>query len=361
MLKNFWYACEFSSAITSKPKRVTMLSQDFVLYRDSKKQVVALKDLCAHRGAALSLGRVEKDCIRCPYHGWKYRADGVCIEIPANQLGVPIPQRARVDTYPVQEKYGLIWLFWGDLPEQERPPIPPFPQFEDSAFRLIYGEFKWNAHYTRVLDNLIDISHLPFVHSNSMGSGWVEEPQIEEVDVHLKEWSGSITITGKKPKQTKAFWKSIFKKQGSRPVKVTVTFYMPNITKLEFDFPIGHFKLIIFSVHMPIDANTTESKWLFLRNFLTVPWADRDARKRTLKIMLEDKPIIESQSPKVLPYDLAAELHVPSDALSIAYRKLRQKFLDMGWGIDTDISKSDNRNGHVLEHSQAQIMNEISI
>ncbi len=354
MLKNFWYACEFSAEITNKPKRITMLNQDFVRYRDSQGQAIALKDLCAHRGAALSLGKVEEDCIRCPYHGWKYQSNGTCIEIPANQSGVLIPKRARVDAYPVQEKYGLVWLFWGDLPEKERPPLPFLPEFGDPAFRCVYGDFTWNAHYTRVLDNLIDISHLPFIHPNSQGRGRVEEPQIEEYDVHLEEWSASATVTGKKPKKTRAFWKPILNKQGSRPWSVTVTFYMPNITRLKFDFPIGSFKLIIFSAHLPIDSNTTVSKWLFLRNFITVPWADRDARKRTLRIMLEDKPVVESQRPRVVPYDLAAELHVPADSLSIAYRQLRQKCLDMGWGIEPHINKSGCRNVYIREDSNTQ-------
>ena len=352
MLKNFWYACEFSSGITNKPKRITMLSQDFVLYRNSKGQVVALKDQCPHRGAALSLGRVEGDCIRCLYHGWKYQSDGTCIEIPSNQPGMLIPKRACVNTYRVQEKYGLVWLFWGDLPEKESPPLPPLPEFGDSTFRCVYGDFRWNAHYTRVLDNIIDISHLPFIHPNSQGSGRVEDPQIEEYEVHLQEWSASATVTGRKPKKTRAFWKSILNKQGSRPWRVTISFYMPNITKLKFDFPIGSFKLIIFSTHLPIDANTTVSKWLFLRNFITVPWADRDARKRTLRIMLEDRPVVESQRPRIVPYDLAAELHVTADSLPIAYRKLRQKCLDMGWGVDGKIANSDYRNGYVLESFQ---------
>ncbi len=70
ILKNFWYVAELSSAITSKPKRITMLGQEFVLYRNTSGRVVALNNLCAHRGGALVDGRVEGDCIRCPYHGW---------------------------------------------------------------------------------------------------------------------------------------------------------------------------------------------------------------------------------------------------------------------------------------------------
>lgn len=89
MLKNFWYACEFSTAVTNQPKQIRMLNQRFVLYRNSQGQVVALKDQCSHRGAALSLGWVEDGCIRCPYHGWKFQADGRCIDIPANAPETP--------------------------------------------------------------------------------------------------------------------------------------------------------------------------------------------------------------------------------------------------------------------------------
>ncbi|MHC5727700.1 MAG: Rieske 2Fe-2S domain-containing protein, partial [Nostoc sp.] len=83
MLKNFWYACEFSAAVTTKPKQVRILNQKFVFYRNGKGQLIALQDRCPHRGAALSLGWVKDDCIHCPYHAWKFQADGKCINIPA--------------------------------------------------------------------------------------------------------------------------------------------------------------------------------------------------------------------------------------------------------------------------------------
>ncbi|WP_414589802.1 Rieske 2Fe-2S domain-containing protein [Scytonema sp. PCC 10023] len=352
MLKNFWYACEFSSAVTSKPKRVSLLNQDFVLYRNSNKEVVALKDQCPHRGAALSNGWVEKDCIRCPYHGWKFQTDGTCIQIPANQPGVPIPKKARIDTYPVQEKYGFVWLFWGDLAEQKRPPLPSLTEFDAPGWRVVSGELQWNAHYTRVLENVIDFSHVAFIHANSFGSGIADQPQIENYDVCLEEWSASATVTANQSKKTKGFWKHFLNKQGSRPLSVTLSFYMPNISRLEFDFPIGHFKMILFSSHLPIDDKTTVSKWIVLRNFLTAPWADGDARKRALKTMLEDKPIVESQSPQVIPDDLTAELHVPSDALSIAYRKLHKQCLEMGWGMEHHVSQLHDSNNHISEHFQ---------
>ncbi|MGK7875158.1 MAG: Rieske 2Fe-2S domain-containing protein [Xenococcaceae cyanobacterium] len=332
-LKNFWYVSEHSSAITNKPKRITMLGQEFVLYRDTKGQVAALSNLCPHRGGALSDGWVEDDCICCPYHGWKYQSDGACIEIPSNQPGATIPKQARVDAYPVQEKYGWIWLFLGDLPSSERPPFPPLLEFGDSAWRAIYGEFKWNAPYTRVVENSIDISHPPFVHGNSFGSRF--DPRNEIYDLHLEDWSGSASLKIKPPSQ-RGIWKYILRHKDRPDIQTKVTFYMPNVTRLDVDF--GTFKFIIFSAHLPIDGNTTVTKWIQLRNFLTHPWFDGDARRRNLKTFLQDQRIVEALRPELLP----SELPVCSDALQIAYRKLHQKCLDMGWGIDSHRIQSDS-------------------
>ena len=123
MLKNFWYAVEFSSAITDKPKRLTVMGEMLVVYRKPDDNlVVALSDRCAHRGAALSDGWRDGACIRCPYHGWKFQPDGGCVEIPANAPGAPVPKKARVRSYPAEDRYGWVWLFMGDLPENSRPP-----------------------------------------------------------------------------------------------------------------------------------------------------------------------------------------------------------------------------------------------
>ena len=97
MFKNFWWPLEFASQVTAQPIRITALSQEFVLYRTPDGQPHTLSDLCIHRGGALSGGWMSGDCIVCPYHGWEYKADGVCVKIPANQPGVAVPRKARVE------------------------------------------------------------------------------------------------------------------------------------------------------------------------------------------------------------------------------------------------------------------------
>src|SRR4051794_6801913 len=149
MLKNFWYAVEFGDRVTNKPVRITVLGRHLTLYRTPSGKIVALSDLCVHRGAALSGGWLKDDCIVCPYHGWEYRPDGQCVKIPA-QPDRAVPGKARVDSYPTVERYGFIWVYLGDLPEEERPPMPVWPEFDEliengGKYRTVSGEFRWNA------------------------------------------------------------------------------------------------------------------------------------------------------------------------------------------------------------------------
>jgi phenylpropionate dioxygenase-like ring-hydroxylating dioxygenase large terminal subunit len=354
MLKNFWYACEFSSAVTNKPKQIVMLKQRFVLYRNSQGQVVALKDQCPHRGAALSLGWVEDDSIRCPYHGWKFQADGRCIDIPANAPEVPIPKKACVETYPMQEKYGFVWLFYGDLPEEERPPIPPLPEFEDPNLHHLFYEFRVNAHYTRTLENALDFAHISIVHANSFGKGFDREQKIEKYEVNVEDWGVNAIVNFKQYTRPKGFLK-FFHRPGTTEVKSKISFYLPNINKMEGYFVGG--KLVNFGIHVPIDDNTTLVKRIQFRSFFTYPWADLLFQRSNVKINQEDRVVAESEYPKAIPNDLSDEVHVSCDGVSLAYRKLRQKYLAMGWGLKPYESESDNSNGHPALPASASLVN----
>ncbi|MCB0035889.1 MAG: aromatic ring-hydroxylating dioxygenase subunit alpha [Anaerolineales bacterium] len=341
MLKNFWYAIALKEEVTSTPMRMTVLGQELVLYRDTKNNPVVMSDLCVHRGGALSEGFLEGDCIRCPYHGWKYKPDGECIEIPANPEGRAIPKKARVDAYPAVEKYGWIWTFLGDLPEEERIPIPDLPFFDDPTLRRTTGTYEWDVHYARALENGIDFAHGAWVHGDAFGNR--DEPEIEDYEVdYISELGASATINFK-PRPARGLWRFLYgKNKEVKPVRVTNTWWMPNVSLLEVRLPMGNQRL--FNAHVPVNENKTLTKWQLLRDFFTGSWADKDAARRVVKIFDQDRPMVMGQRPELLPYDLAAELHVKSDAIQVAYRKTRNKYFDMGWGIDMHTIQAEYAN-----------------
>lgn len=340
MLKNQWYAVEFGHAVKDKPVQAKMFGHEFVLWRDSSGAIQAQSDLCVHRGAPLSGGKVVGSCIECPYHGWRFDRAGVCTAIPANRPDLPIPKKARVDTYPVVERYGFIFVFLGDLPEAERPPVPelellePVPEARAAGCAVVFGEFHWNANYERILENAVDISHTPFVHAGSFGNP--DKPMIEDFDViedrageHLKSITATVHLEAP---PAKGIWSLLSRGKERKPIKTRAGVFLPNITMLEVNSPVGLIK--IHTAAVAVDEHHTISKWIMVRDFFTGKWADKNSWNRTQKIFYEDQATVEGQRPELVPFDIAAELHVKSDALQLTYRRWRQACLDRGWGIE---------------------------
>jgi phenylpropionate dioxygenase-like ring-hydroxylating dioxygenase large terminal subunit len=327
MLKNFWYAVEESRRIADRPQLVRVLGQDLVLFRTGSGELAALSNQCVHRGGSLAGGVVAGDCVRCPYHGWSFGADGRCVAIPANPPGRPVPRRAQVDSYPVQERYGWVWVYLGDLPAEARPPLPPLPEFGQPGWRAIYGEFLWRASYARVVENGLDLAHAAFVHARSFGNP--DDPVIGEFEVESDAWQASAEIV-MSPRRPRGIWKLLRRERSE--VRARLTVHMPSITRIDLRF--GKWRTIIYDSNIPVDEQTTLTRWVQLRNFFTGAWADRDARHRVMKIFLEDQATVEAQRPALVPADPSTELHVRSDALALAFRKLRAQYAAMGWAID---------------------------
>lgn len=335
MLKNFWYPIQFNDKVTTKPQRQKILGQDLVVYRTESGKAQVMSDLCIHRGGALSGGKVKGDCIMCPYHGWEFETSGQCSKIPANLDNKAIPKRARVDAYPTQEKFDFVWAFLGDLPEEERPPMPDLPHWDNHDFKRIKGEYKWKVNYERAVENSMDISHAPFVHGGAFGNP--DKPQVPDFEITHGDYSAETTVM-LEPTPPKGLW-AYFRKQEVQPVKTRAGYYMPCVTLLEVSLPIG--LMVLYNFHIPIDEYTTVTRWINLRTFFTGSWADRNAFDRIIKIFDQDKVVLEEVRPEILPLDIAAELHVKSDNLQIAYRKLRNKLLKKGWGIDMHKIRSE--------------------
>ena len=328
MFKNFWYALAFSDEITNKPSQHRLLGQDLVLYRGSDGKARALSDVCIHRGAPLSSGWVENDTVVCPYHGWGYNGEGVCTRIPALRQGRPLSKKARVDAYPVEERHGWIWVFPGDIPEAERVPIPNLEFMDDPSFRQLRGEWHWDANFERVVENGTDIAHTPWVHGTSFGNR--DEPEVEDLDIESWDWGAKLTAIQRPPQKAGGLFK---RKHQGRPPEVTVStaFFFPSIVMIDIQLSIG--RQIIWDTNIPLDENTTLTKWVGLRNFFTGGWADRIARKRVLDIFAQDDEIVKRIKPELIPPELSGELHLKSDGMSLEYRRCRQAAVDRGWSV----------------------------
>lgn len=329
LLKNFWYVLAESAAVTNKPHKVRALGQDLVLFRRaSDRAVVALSDLCVHRMASLSEGSMDGDCIRCPYHGWTYGADGSCVHIPANPSGTPVPRRARVDSYPVQEKYGWVWVFLGDAPEDARPPLPPFEQMGQPGWRAVRGEFTWRAGYGRVVENAVDVAHTPFLHRNSFGNADNPIMPPYEVEKGPHQLKATVVLASPKPRGL-----SRLVMGGASTNTVLLSVYMPNITILDSTFANG-WRMRLMLSNLPLDEESTLTRFIQVRNFLTNPLADGFARRFSRQILREDQRAVESQRPRTVPYSPGSDLSTKSDALSLAYRRMLQSYAEMGWRLD---------------------------
>jgi phenylpropionate dioxygenase-like ring-hydroxylating dioxygenase large terminal subunit len=342
LLKNFWYVLAESTFIDKSPRKIRALGQDFVLFRrSSDRRIVALSDVCVHRLASLGGGQVDGDCVRCPYHGWSYGEDGGCTAIPANPPGTPVPKKARVDSYPVEERYGWVWVFLGDLAPEERPPIPMFPEINQSGFRLVRGEFTWKAHFTRVTENAVDIAHTPFVHRNSFGNP--EQPVMPAYDVRIEgtELTAEVELEAP-PARGFVKWMGTGGKN-----RVGLGIYLPNLNRIDGTLSNGWRTILLLS-NLPIDENTTLTRFIQVRNFMLNPLADGLAKQLSFRILREDQPTVEGLYSAIEP-ELATELHTKSDVMSIAYRQSLKKYLDLGWQIDhRHVERARSKEGRIL-------------
>ena len=124
MIPNQWYAILESNEVPrGKPVGVTRMGEKLVAWRDSQGQVTVMRDLCPHRGVALSAGKLPGDCIVCPFHGFQYDTSGRCTLIPANGRSSPVPKAFQVQAYPTHEAHGFIFIWWGQPGRSCRRPV----------------------------------------------------------------------------------------------------------------------------------------------------------------------------------------------------------------------------------------------
>lgn len=164
---DMWYVAGLSKELNDKPLGRTLLNHAIVLYRTPDGEVHALEDRCCHRDLPLSYGTVEEGGVRCGYHGMLFDGNGKCVDIPGQSK---IPSRARVSAYPVKEQDSIIWIWFGSEANPEPTCEPPeYKVHSDERYMYDGDVYHYDAPYQLIHDNLLDLSHLGYVHLRTIG------------------------------------------------------------------------------------------------------------------------------------------------------------------------------------------------
>ena len=316
MIRNQWYAILDAKEIKGdKPVGVTRLGEKMVLWRSNNGSLNCVYDQCCHRGASLSAGKVLDGTVRCPFHGFAYDASGKVILIPANGSASPVPDRFRVHAYKVVEKYGIVWLWYGNDADN----LPEIPFFHDLREGFSYGGFSetWPVHYTRAIENQLDVVHLPFVHTNSIGRGnrtVVNGPVVTWDDNLMTFYVNNVEDNGSvkplKPEEIKNY-KDLFHLQ----------LQMPNLWQ-----NIISSNIRIVALFAPIDEGNTRIYLRFYQKFIKTPGLKQFVNSFSTignkYILHQDRSVVLTQTPKKTELRMDENL-VQGDAPIIEYRKRR--------------------------------------
>jgi phenylpropionate dioxygenase-like ring-hydroxylating dioxygenase large terminal subunit len=279
------------------------------------KTVHCIFDKCCHRGASLSTGKIVKDHVECPFHGFQYDCSGKVKYIPANGKKAKIADNFKVNAYTVREAYGFIWLWYSN----QTVAIPEIPFFEELRKGFSYGGFSetWGVHYTRAAENQLDVVHLPFVHKSTIGKG-----NKKLVNGPVVKWEDNLMT----------FYVKNEEDHGQRPQKPNEIEEYEKLFHLQFQMPniwqnIISDQVRIFAAFAPIDEENTHIYLRFYQSFIRTPGLKQlvnAASKISNKIILhQDRRVVLTQLPIKTKLKMGENL-VQGDLPIIEFRKRRE-------------------------------------
>ena len=316
---SFWHPACDSRQVQEEPFAAVLLEIPLVFWRDEEGIVHGLHDKCPHRGAQLSLGRVCNSQLQCAYHGWKFNNKGDCTLIPAlPQLTL---QKAHQATpVAVQERMGLVWVCF-DTQNAYKAKWPEFAAENNANLRKFNaGPYEVATSAPRIVENFLDMSHFGFVHDGWLGDA--ARCEIPEIEVYESDSGFKISNA--------QVWQPNTSALSVEPGMVT------------YDYEVMHpFSAVLTKIpdaQSGVPKDYEESIILLIqplfrgqcRVWFRMAVADFDAEIEDLlsfqnKIFSQDKPVLESQIPVLLPLNSASESSVASDKASVAYRRFLKK------------------------------------
>ena len=316
-LRRCWHPVARSADVgDDAPVAVELMGERWCLVRLDGK-LAALRDACPHRYSPLSAGTIVGDTLRCAYHGFRFAADGTCVEIPAVDPDLPIPARACATAAAgVAEALDLVWL----APEEPLAPLPAVPEHEDPSFvNCPLPPSDWNAGAAQMADNFLDLGHLPFVHLDTFGDE--DDKLVRDYAMQRDGWR----FTAHHRHFTKPLSESMSPGEDYKPVEreLLFVFTAPHHVYLRIGYPEENVVLTISFCHQPVNAATTRLYCTDYRNDIEdEPDAIADAVGFQLAVAAEDKTLLERIHTKAVPLSVGAEYHSKADRITLEMRRM---------------------------------------
>jgi phenylpropionate dioxygenase-like ring-hydroxylating dioxygenase large terminal subunit len=320
MISNQWYVVLDSKELKrNKPLHLRRFGEEMVMWRDTEGKACCISDRCCHRGVSLSCGKTVDGKIECPFHGFLYDDTGRVKLIPANGKNAKVPETMKVLSYPVWEGYGLIWLWYGE--DDKRTPEPFFfKELNDFSYSTFIDS--WNVHYSRAIENQLDVVHLPFVHRTTIGSGnktLVHGPVVKRDDELITFYVWNVKDDGKtaakKPNEIEGY-ESFFRLQ----------FHYPNIWQ---NFISD--KIRAFAAFVPVDEENTLVYIRYYQRMIRIPLLRElfnfIGKVSSIVILRQDKRVVITQLPKKSAASMDERL-IMGDKPIIEYRRHREDLIN---------------------------------
>ena len=313
-LEPFWHPVLSSEALSEGPVGVQLLGRQVVLVR-LEGEAVAFDDVCRHLGAALAIGDVvEGRHLRCRYHGWSYDRTGQCVDIPARREA-SIPREARIRRYPTREAYGIVWVCPGAEPRHDIPPFPEYgnPEFHKGPLRT-YGP--WRASAPRVVMAALDDTHFPWVHPGILGDPDHPEPPDHEV------WrEGEYLISTYSMLQPANDSVAQGEDRAALEKVTYVNYVTPTSIRLVKESAAGAY--VVWQASSPLSWDRSLVFSYQARTFDRGEERDPEYERLQDQIQEQDRPVVESQRPWLLP-PLSSRMMLyirPADLPLVAYQR----------------------------------------
>ena len=330
-LRNQWYCAAFGHELKQAPMARIFLNEPVVLYRKADGTPVAMEDRCCHRRAPLSEGKVEGDNLRCGYHGFLYDPSGAAIWAPGQDR---LPPSARVRSYPVVEKHGWIWIWMGDPALATPATAPSYDKYDDPKWASYGALIPVKANYFLVVDNLLDLSHLPFLHAATIGSPEDTNPKLQWE--RGPDWIKGVRIA----RGLSASQRNLMEGLDFRFDRTQIMLFEPpsqvtiDILQNEFEKDYGapddrlNRRIIIYDTITPETDTTCHYFWAIARDYLIHDAAQTELGFRaTSAAFREDQLMLEKQQ-RVIDLDPAApQIDVIGDTGSLQARRIMERLL----------------------------------